>query len=134
MVSRRSLRPLLLTLAVTGLAVAGTAGAFFMRARRDVTTSSEKAWKAYHEAAENDLKMYEREAMSGYAAALAEDPHFVMATLRHLGPIDSALQSKVKKAPPDETRIGVRESRRKSLQAQSMSRTRTPKKIRLDRR
>jgi len=81
-VSRRSLRPLLLTLAVTGLAVAGTAGAFFMRARRDVTTSSEKAWKAYHEAAENDLKLYERDAISGYAAALKEDPHFVMATLR----------------------------------------------------
>ena len=80
--SPRSLRPLFLTLAVAGLAVAGTAGAYFMRARRDVTTSSEKAWKAYHEAAENDLKMYEREAMSGYAAALQEDPHFVMATLR----------------------------------------------------
>ena len=82
MTSRRSLRPLLLTLAVTGLAVAGTAGAFFMRSRRDVTTTSEKAWRAYHEAAENDLKMYEREAISGYAAALQEDPHFVMATLR----------------------------------------------------
>ncbi len=53
-----------------------------MRARRDVTTTSEKAWKAYHEAAENDLKLYEREAISGYAAALQEDPHFVMATLR----------------------------------------------------
>ncbi len=80
--SPRSLRPILLTLVVAGLAVAGTAGAYFMRARRDVTTSSEKAWKAYHEASENDLKMYEREAMSGYAAALQEDPHFVMATLR----------------------------------------------------
>jgi tetratricopeptide (TPR) repeat protein len=67
---------------MTGLAVAGTAGAFFLRARRDVTTSSEKAWKAYHEAAENDLKMYQREAITGYAAALQEDPHFVMATLR----------------------------------------------------
>ncbi|HEX4710924.1 RsmB/NOP family class I SAM-dependent RNA methyltransferase [Phenylobacterium sp.] len=35
----------------------------------------------------------------------------VMATLRHLGPIDSALQSKVKKAPPDKVvqvlRLGV---------------------------
>ncbi|MCM3876554.1 MAG: tetratricopeptide repeat protein [Thermoanaerobaculia bacterium] len=80
--SRRSLRPVLLTLAVAGLALAGTAGAYFMRTRRDVTTSSEKAWRAYHEAAENDLKMYEREAISGYAAALQEDPHFVMATLR----------------------------------------------------
>ena len=80
--SRRSLRPVLLTLAVIGLAAAGTAGAFFLRGRRDVTTTSEKAWRAYHEAVENDLKMYEREAISGYAAALQEDPHFVMATLR----------------------------------------------------
>ena len=62
--------------------MAGTAGAYFLRARRDVTTTSEKAWRAYREAAENDLKMYEREAISGYAAALQEDPHFVMATLR----------------------------------------------------
>jgi tetratricopeptide (TPR) repeat protein len=80
--SRRSLRPILLTLVVAGLALAGTAGAFFLRARRDVTTTSEKAWRAFHEATENDLKMYEREAISGYAAALQEDPHFVMATLR----------------------------------------------------
>jgi tetratricopeptide (TPR) repeat protein len=79
---RLSLRSLFITLAVVGLAVAGTAGAYFMRARRDVTTTSEKAWRAYHEAAENDLKMYEREAISGYAAALQQDPHFVMATLR----------------------------------------------------
>ncbi|MDL2719085.1 MAG: tetratricopeptide repeat protein [Acidobacteriota bacterium] len=82
MTSRRSLRRFFLVVAVAGLAVAGTAGAYFLRARRDVTTTSEKAWRAYHEAAENDLKMYEREAISGYAAALQEDPHFVMATLR----------------------------------------------------
>ena len=80
--SRRSLRPLVVTLAVMGLAAAGTAGAFFLRSRRDVTTSSEQAWKAYNEARENDLKMYEREAISGYATALQYDPHFVMATLR----------------------------------------------------
>ena len=47
-----------------------------------VTTSSKQALKAYNEARENDLKMYEREAISGYAAALQYDPHFVMATLR----------------------------------------------------
>jgi len=82
MESRRSLRRLVLVAVLAGLAVAGTAGAYFLRSRRDVTTTSEKAWRAYHEAAENDLKMYEREAISGYAAALAEDPHFVMATLR----------------------------------------------------
>lgn len=80
--SRRSVRPVLLTLAVIGLAAAGTAGAFFLRGRRDVTTSSEEAWKAYHQARENDIKLYEREAISGYATALQYDPHFVMATLR----------------------------------------------------
>lgn len=80
--SRRSLRPLTLALVVTGLAAAGTAAAFFLRSRRDVTTSSEEARKAYYEARENDLKMYEREAISGYAKALQYDPHFVMATLR----------------------------------------------------
>ncbi len=80
--SPRSLRPLALTLVVTGLAVAGTAAAFFLRSRRDVTTSSEQARKAYNEARENDIKLYEREAISGYAKALQYDPHFVMATLR----------------------------------------------------
>jgi tetratricopeptide (TPR) repeat protein len=80
--SRRSFRPLALALVVTGLVAAGTGAAFFLRGRRDVTTSSEQARKAYYEARENDLKMYEREAISGYAAALQYDPHFVMATLR----------------------------------------------------
>ena len=53
-----------------------------LRANRDVTTSSEQAYRAYHAGVENDLKMYEREAMSAYAEALRYDPHFVMATLR----------------------------------------------------
>jgi tetratricopeptide (TPR) repeat protein len=80
--SRRSLRPLILTLVAVGFVAAGTATAFFLRSRRDVTTSSEQARKAYNEARENDLKMYDREAISGYATALQYDPHFAMATLR----------------------------------------------------
>jgi 16S rRNA (cytosine967-C5)-methyltransferase len=48
-------------------------------------------------------------ALSGRDRAFARA--LVMATLRHLGPIDSALQSKVKKAPPDKVvqilRLGV---------------------------
>jgi tetratricopeptide (TPR) repeat protein len=84
---RRFLRPLTLALMVTGVVAAGTATAFFLRSRRDVTTSSEEARKAYNEARENDLKMYEREAISGYATALQYDPHFVMATLRLAGKI-----------------------------------------------
>src|ERR1035438_1164550 len=84
---RRFLRPLTLALMATGVGPAGTATAFFLRSRRDVTTSSEEARKAYNEARENDLKMYEREAISGYATALQYDPHFVMATLRLAGKI-----------------------------------------------
>src|ERR1035441_8940641 len=91
--SRRSLRPLALALVVTGLVAAGTAAAFFLRSRRDVTTSSEQARKAYNEARENDLKMYDREAISGYATALQYDPHFVMATLR--------LADKIRGPPPE---------------------------------
>ncbi|HEY3350060.1 MAG TPA: tetratricopeptide repeat protein [Thermoanaerobaculia bacterium] len=78
----RRVRVLPLVLALAGLAVAGTAVAFRLRANRDVTTSSEQAYRAYHAGVENDLKMYEREAMSSYAEALRYDPHFVMATLR----------------------------------------------------
>ncbi|MEO8053505.1 MAG: tetratricopeptide repeat protein [Acidobacteriota bacterium] len=78
----RRIRALPLVLALTGLAIAGTAAAFRLRANRDVTTSSERAYRAYHAGVENDLKMYEREAMSSYAEALRYDPHFVMATLR----------------------------------------------------
>ncbi|MBK9963747.1 MAG: tetratricopeptide repeat protein [Holophagales bacterium] len=78
----RRIRVLPLVLALTGLAIAGTAAAFRLRANRDVTTSSEQAYRAYHAGVENDLKMYEREAMSSYAEALRYDPHFVMATLR----------------------------------------------------
>jgi tetratricopeptide (TPR) repeat protein len=81
----RRIRVLPLVLALAGLAVAGTAVAFRLRANRDVTTSSEQAYRAYHAGVENDLKMYEREAMSSYAEALQYDPHFVMATLRLAG-------------------------------------------------
>jgi tetratricopeptide (TPR) repeat protein len=62
--------------------VAGSAAAYLIRQGRDVTTTSEQALKLYHEGVENDLKMYEREAMSSYAEALRYDPHFVMATLK----------------------------------------------------
>jgi tetratricopeptide (TPR) repeat protein len=71
-----------LVLALAGLVAAGSAAAFLIRQNRDVTTTSEEARRLYHEGVENDLKMYEREAMSSYAGALRFDPHFVMATLR----------------------------------------------------
>lgn len=80
--SRHRVRALPLALALAGLAVAGTAAAYRMRSQKDVTTTSEQAHRAYREGVENDLKMYEREAMSSYAEALRHDPHFAMATLR----------------------------------------------------
>ncbi len=80
--ARRRIRVLPLVLALSGLAVAGTAAAYLLRQNRDVTTTSEQAWRLYHEGVENDLKMYEREAMSSYAEALRYDPHFAMATLK----------------------------------------------------
>ena len=75
--------PAPLALALAGLAV--------RRARPRRTSSGaagtsrpprRRPGPAYNEARENDLKMYEREAISGYAEALQYDPHFVMATLR----------------------------------------------------
>jgi tetratricopeptide (TPR) repeat protein len=80
--ARRLVRPLPLVLGLVGAAVAGTAAAYLIRQQRDVTTTSEKAYRLYHEGVENDLKMYYREAMASYAEALRYDPHFAMATLR----------------------------------------------------
>lgn len=80
--ARPRVRALPLALALVGLAAAGTAAAYLLRQSRDVTTTSERAWRLYHEGVENDLKMYEREAMSSYAEALRYDPHFAMAILR----------------------------------------------------
>lgn len=78
----RRVRVLPLVLALVGLVAAGTAAAYLIRQQRDVTTTSQQALRLYHEGVENDLKMYEREAMSSYAEALRYDPHFAMATLR----------------------------------------------------
>ncbi len=67
------------------LVVAGTAAAFLLGARRDVTTSSDEAYRLYRQGRENELKLYRREAMADYAEALSHDPHFVMATVRLAG-------------------------------------------------
>ncbi len=67
---------------LVGLVAAGTAAAFLLRTGRDVTTSSAEAYRLYRLGVENERKMYPREAISAYAAALAQDPHFVMASLR----------------------------------------------------
>jgi len=72
-----------LLLAATALLTAGVAfGAYSLLGRRDVTTSSAEAYRFYKLGRENDLKMYEKEAVAAYAEALAHDSHFVMATVR----------------------------------------------------
>lgn len=75
-------RRLALASAVVALLAAGTAAAYFTLGHRDVTTSSKEAYRLYQKGLENEQKMYSREAVEAYAAALAHDPHFVMATLR----------------------------------------------------
>jgi tetratricopeptide (TPR) repeat protein len=80
--ARPRVRVVPLVLALAGLAAAGTAAAYLIRQNRDVTTSSEQALRLYHEGVENDLKIYERDAMTSYAEALRYDPNFVMATLK----------------------------------------------------
>ncbi len=60
----------------------GSAAAFFMTGRRDVTTSSAEAYRCYRVGRENEQKLYEKEAMAAYAEALSYDPGFVMAGVR----------------------------------------------------
>src|SRR5512140_817174 len=64
------------------LLAAGSAAAYWALTKKDVTTSSKEALRLYNQGLENEQKMYMREALESYAAALAQDPHFVMATLR----------------------------------------------------
>src|SRR5262245_45050302 len=71
----------LLLLGATVL-VAGTAGALLLRGHRDVTTSSEEAYRYYRLGLENEQKLYYKEAMAAWAEALRHDPHFVMAGIR----------------------------------------------------
>src|SRR4051794_21031401 len=64
------------------LALAGTARAYFLRARREGTTSSPEAYRHYLAGRENEQKLYEPEAISAYADALKYDPHFHSAAIR----------------------------------------------------
>lgn len=69
-------------IAVLFLLVAGGLAALYLTSRREVTTSSAAAYKAYQEGVENDRRFYRREAQVLYARALSLDPHFAMAMLR----------------------------------------------------
>ncbi len=63
------------------LAAAGVAAALYLTSRRDVTTSSDAAYRVYREAVANERAFYMKEARLGFAKALELDPDFVMAML-----------------------------------------------------
>ena len=60
---------------------AGVAAALLLSNRRDVTTSSDEAYRVYREATENERRFYFQEARLGFARALELDPDFAMAML-----------------------------------------------------
>ncbi len=70
------------TMAAVLVLVAGSAAAYFVSTRRDVTTTSSEAYDAYRKGRENEQKLYYREASAAYAEALAKDPDFVMAMVQ----------------------------------------------------
>ena len=61
------------------LAAAGVALALYLTNKRDVTTSSDEAYRVYREAVENERRFYVKEAQAGFAKALELDPEFAMA-------------------------------------------------------
>jgi len=69
-------------IAVLFLLVAGGLMALYLTSRREVTTSSAAAYKAYQEGVQNDRRFYKKEAQVSFARALALDPNFAMAMLR----------------------------------------------------
>ncbi|HTO88867.1 MAG TPA: tetratricopeptide repeat protein [Thermoanaerobaculia bacterium] len=63
------------------LIAVGAAAALYFGSRREVTTSSEPAYRAYREALENERRFYYKEARDGFAKALELDPQFAEAML-----------------------------------------------------
>lgn len=62
------------------VAAAGVA-AVYARNNREVTTSSDQAYRAWKEATENERRFYFKEARLGFAKALELDPQFAMAMI-----------------------------------------------------
>jgi tetratricopeptide (TPR) repeat protein len=77
----KSRRRLLVSLVVVVLVGVGVAAALFLTNRREVTTSSAEAYRAYREAIENEQRYYFKDARVGFARALERDPDFAMAIL-----------------------------------------------------
>ncbi len=99
------------------LAAAGVALALYLGGRRDVTTSSEQAYRAYHEALENERRFYSKEAKDGYARALSLDPQFAeaMLGLARLTEGDQGM-ALVKRAVREKPRLTEREQLHVDLQ------------------
>jgi tetratricopeptide (TPR) repeat protein len=74
-------------LVVAALAVlgGGTAAAVIARSGREVTTTSDEAYRLYRKGLEDERRLYHKDALASYAKALELDPHFTMATLRLAG-------------------------------------------------
>jgi tetratricopeptide (TPR) repeat protein len=91
---------------------AGVAAALLLSNRRDVTTSSDEAYRVYREATENERRFYFKEARVGFARALELDPDFVMAMLglARMSQKEQAI-SLVRRAEKLKNRVSDREQR-----------------------
>ena len=69
-------------IAAVSLAVAAVSAALFLLPRRQVTTSSDRAYREYVEGNEDYDRMYFADARRHYEKALSDDPKFVMAMVR----------------------------------------------------
>ncbi len=69
-------------IAAASLAVAAVGAALLLLPRRDVTTSSEAAYREYLEGKEDFERMYWSDARRHFESALSTDPKFVMAMVR----------------------------------------------------
>lgn len=87
--TRPRLKKTLLAAAALVVLAAGTAVAVFARGGREVTTSSEEAYRHYLEGREAERRLYHKDALGFYARALELDPHFTMATVRLAGIVAS---------------------------------------------
>ena len=96
--------------------VAGVAAALLLSNRRDVTTSSDEAYRVYREATENERRFYFKEARTGFARALELDPDFAMAMLG-LGRMSEREQalSLARRAQKLKNRVSDREQRQIDL-------------------
>ena len=74
-----------LTLAGAALLVAALAAAFLIPPRRTVTTSSAEAYREYLAGQDEMHRMYMADARRHFEAALARDPHFMMAMVSLAG-------------------------------------------------